>query len=217
MANRQGQIKHLYRHFVFIFCRTLTENGGIFVCKARNLLLAGGTSKISSIPSVNPLNAPYMSPRVMASPSPHTSQSGSSSIHSNSPASSGGRTPTSTGGGMKAPFSTINNIRRDTSLIGQTVRISQGPYKGYVGIVKDATESTCKIELHAKCQTITVDRNRIVPTTYVIFFPKETNIFIEFKNLEMFLDNQAKHHIIIQHHFMDLKLHLMEHLVHVRL
>ena len=54
-------------------------------------------------------------------------------------------------------------------LIGQTVRISQGPYKGYVGIVKDATESTCKIELHAKCQTITVDRNRIVTTTYVNF------------------------------------------------
>ena len=70
---------------------------------------------------------------------------------------------------MKTPFSTLNNIRRDTSLIGQTVRISQGPYKGYVGIVKDATESTCKIELHAKCQTITVDRNRIVSTTYVFF------------------------------------------------
>jgi transcription elongation factor SPT5 len=64
----------------------------------------------------------------------------------------GRRTSNSTGsgsGGMKAPFSTLNNIRHDASLIGQTVRISQGPYKGYVGIVKDATESTCKIELHA--------------------------------------------------------------------
>ena len=69
---------------------------------------------------------------------------------------------------MKAPFASVNNIRRDTALIGQTVRISQGPYKGYVGIVKDATESTCKVELHAKCQTINVDRNRIVPTTYAI-------------------------------------------------
>jgi transcription elongation factor SPT5 len=109
----------------------------------------------------------------MSSPSPHvssSSSSGSSSTHSNSPASTGNRTPTSVGsGGMKAPFSTLNNIRRDTSLIGQTVRISQGPYKGYVGIVKDATDSTCKIELHAKCQTITVDRNRIVSTTYDFF------------------------------------------------
>ena len=49
---------------------------------------------------------------------------------------------------MKTPFSTLNNIRCDTSLIGQTVRISQGSYKGYVGIVKDATESIRKIELH---------------------------------------------------------------------
>ena len=115
-----------------------------------------------------------MSPRVGPSQSPRISSSGgSSSVHLNSPGSSGGRTPNSSGsggggGGMKAPFSSVNNIRRDTSLIGQTVRISQGPYKGYVGIVKDATESTCKIELHAKCQTITVDRNRIVSTTYVI-------------------------------------------------
>ena len=148
---------------LFIFSRTLTENEGLLVCKARNLLLAGGTSKITSIPVADPLNAPYMSPRVMASPSPYTSSSssGSSSIRSNSPAS--------TGGGMKTPSANSNNIRRDTSLIGQTVRISQGPYKGYVGIVKDATESTCKIELHAKCQTITVDRNRIVSTNVCSF------------------------------------------------
>ncbi|CAF1071659.1 unnamed protein product [Rotaria magnacalcarata] len=167
-ANRQGQIKHLYRHFVFIFCRTLTENGGLFVCKARNLSLAGGASKVSSGPLSIPMNAPYMSPRVASSPSPHTLSGGSSSIHGNSPASGGGRTPNSTGGGGPKPqSSSLNTIRRDTALIGQTVRISQGPYKGYVGIVKDATDSTCKIELHAKCQTITVDRNRIVSTTNV--------------------------------------------------
>jgi transcription elongation factor SPT5 len=113
-----------------------------------------------------------MSPRAGPSQSPRVSlSSGSSSIHLNSPASAGGRTPNSTGsGGMKPLFSALNNICRDTSLIRQTVRISQGPYKGYVGIVKDATESTCKIELHPRCQTIIVDRNRIVSTTYVILF-----------------------------------------------
>jgi transcription elongation factor len=92
--------------------------------------------------------------------SPQTSSTGSSSIHSNSPASGDSRTP----------ISSLNYICRDTLLIGQTIKISQGPYKGYVGIVKDATESTCKIELHAKCQTITVDRNRIVSTRYGLFF-----------------------------------------------
>lgn len=112
-VDRQEQIKHLYRHFVFIFCRTLIENGRIFVCKARNLLLAGGTSKLSSILTSDLLNTPYMFPRVISSPSPHISSSswGSSSIYSNSPASSGGRTPTptTTGGNMKAPVSTLNS------------------------------------------------------------------------------------------------------------
>ena len=149
------------------------ENGGIFVAKAKNLSLAGGTSKISSVSLSSSLHAPYMSPRLISSPSPHTNNNaggGSASSHLRSPAGGGGgggsRTPSAS---PKAPFASMNNIRRDTALIGQTVRISQGPYKGYVGIVKDATESTCKVELHAKCQTITVDRNRIVPTTSVHF------------------------------------------------
>lgn len=112
--------------------------------------------------------------------------------------------------------------RRDNDLIGQTVRISQGPYKGkyfcvctnlsktstgivqdfliiilgtyfhlfisglvcgnlqvfpqlicyafiftgYIGVVKDATESTARVELHSTCQTISVDRQRLT-TVYV--------------------------------------------------
>jgi transcription elongation factor SPT5 len=51
--------------------------------------------------------------------------------------------------------------RRNTTLIGKTVRISQGPYKGYVGIVKDATDTTARVELHTKCQTINVDLQRL--------------------------------------------------------
>ena len=43
-------------------------------------------------------------------------------------------------------------------IIGQTIKITQGPYKGHIGIVKDATESTARVELHSKCQTISVDR-----------------------------------------------------------
>jgi transcription elongation factor len=34
------------------------------------------------------------------------------------------------------------------AMIGKTVRIRTGPMKGYIGIVKDATESTVKVELH---------------------------------------------------------------------
>ena len=117
---------------------------------------------------------------------------------------------------MKAPFASVNNIRRDTALIGQTVRISQGPYKGYVGIVKDATESTCKVELHAKCQTINVDRNRIVPTTYAFLsLVAERRMTIpSFRSpLGIFHAKVERCLITLQLLCMDLKRHRMLHLV----
>ncbi len=49
----------------------------------------------------------------------------------------------------------------DSTIIGKTVRVIQGPYKGYVGIIKDATESTARVELHASCKTISVDHQRL--------------------------------------------------------
>ena len=52
-------------------------------------------------------------------------------------------------------------LKRDTSLIGQTIRITRGPYKSYVGIVKDATDALARVELHTSCQTISVDKSRI--------------------------------------------------------
>jgi len=55
----------------------------------------------------------------------------------------------------------FGGVQRDTGLIGQTIRITVGPYKGDVGIVKDATECTARIELHSSCQTISVDRRNI--------------------------------------------------------
>ena len=36
---------------------------------------------------------------------------------------------------------------------------------GYIGIVRDAIETTTRIELHTTCTTISVDRSRIVEVT----------------------------------------------------
>jgi transcription elongation factor SPT5 len=38
-ATLSGQIKHVFRSFVFIYSRTYPEHGGVFVCRARHLLL----------------------------------------------------------------------------------------------------------------------------------------------------------------------------------
>ncbi len=140
---RQGEIKHLFRNFAFLHSRMMLENGGIFVCKCRHLVLAGGSragpgagmSSRSAMPG-------FMSPRI-ASPM-HPSQGGGR----------GGRGSFGRGRGR-------GSVGRDRDLIGQTIKITQGPYKSHIGMVKDATETTARVELHSKCQTIMVDRSRI--------------------------------------------------------
>ncbi|XP_041365560.1 transcription elongation factor SPT5-like [Gigantopelta aegis] len=138
-SGRQGEIKHLYRSHAFLMSRLMTENGGYFVCRARHLVLAGG-SRQSTTTVVNG----FMSPR-LSSPA-HPSGGGST------PGAGRGR------GGMAGG-------KRDRDLIGQTVRIIQGPFKGYIGIVKDSTEATARVELHSSCKTISVDRTRLATLT----------------------------------------------------
>jgi hypothetical protein len=75
--------------------------------------------------------------------------------------------------------------RRDREMIGQTIKITRGSYKGKldvrgwwrpfllvflsfcscagnVGIVKDSTDTTARVELHTSCQTISVEKGNIM-------------------------------------------------------
>lgn len=155
-SGRVGQIKHLYRSFAFIHSTQLIDNGGIIVCKTRHLQLAGGNKANESV-SMSPMVSWFMPPR-MASPM-HPSGS--------SPAGGGfGRGGGDAGRGRGGGRG--EGARRDRELIGTSIKITGGPYKGNVGIVKEAKETTARVELHSTCQTIWVDRSRIanvgVPT-----------------------------------------------------
>ena len=138
----------MFRNFAFLHSRMMLENGGIFVCKCRHLVMAGGSRAAPGAGAAGPGNKPampgFMSPRI-ASPM-HPSQGG---------AGRGGR------GGSFARGRGRGSVGRDRDLIGQTIKITQGPYKSHIGMVKDATETTARVELHSKCQTIMVDRSRI--------------------------------------------------------
>lgn len=138
-AGRNGEIKHLYRNFAFLQSRMYLDNGGIFVCKTRHLQLAGGNKNVSTN---NNLSLGFMSPRIQ------------SPMH---PSGRGGATPR----GGRGRGAGRGGVTRDRELIGQTIKITGGPYKGNVGIVKDATGSTARVELHSTCQTISVDRSHI--------------------------------------------------------
>ncbi|KAK5904207.1 hypothetical protein CesoFtcFv8_005795 [Champsocephalus esox] len=136
-SGREGEIRHLFRGFAFLHCKKLVENGGMFVCKTRHLVLAGG-SKPRDVTNFTVL---------------HREEE---EVEVEEEEEVGGGGGGGGGGGMGR-----GRGRRDNDLIGQTVRISQGPYKGYIGVVKDATESTARVELHSTCQTISVDRQRL--------------------------------------------------------
>ena len=62
------------------------------------------------------------------------------------------------GGNMMPPPTRIGG--RDKT-IGQTVTIRIGPYKGYMGIIKDATDHTARVELHTKNKTITIEKMKL--------------------------------------------------------
>ncbi|XP_025424604.1 transcription elongation factor SPT5 [Sipha flava] len=143
-----GEIKHLYRHHAFLYSRLMTDNGGIFVCRLRHIALAGNSTNKQAISA--PQNG-FASPQIT---SPRYTP-GSPFGAGGSAAAGGGR---GSGGGAGGRF---GGVRRDRDLIGQTIRITGGPYKGAVGIVKDATECTARVELHSSCQTISVDRRNI--------------------------------------------------------
>ncbi|KAJ8965744.1 hypothetical protein NQ314_003922 [Rhamnusium bicolor] len=141
-----GEIKHLYRNFAFLHSVEFLQNGGIFVCKTKHLQLAGGNK---SVPSADiSTGMEYMSPRR------------SSPMH---PSSGGGGGGGGVGGftGGRGGGAGRGRVSRDRDIIGTTIKITRGPYKGNIGIVKDATQSTARIELHTSCQTISVDRNHI--------------------------------------------------------
>ena len=97
----------------------MLDNGGIFVCKCRHLQLAGGgkasggggaAAGVGGVPG-------FMSPRLTSPAHPTQGGRGAGGFR-------GGR-----GRGR-------GQVGRDRGIIGTTIKITQGPYKGHIGIVK---------------------------------------------------------------------------------
>mmetsp|Transcript_34542 Transcript_34542/g.50146 ORF Transcript_34542/g.50146 Transcript_34542/m.50146 type:complete len:1105 (+) Transcript_34542:371-3685(+) len=52
-------------------------------------------------------------------------------------------------------------IKREDGLIGKTVRVSSGQWKGYIGTVADATATHVSVELHSRLKKVMVLRERV--------------------------------------------------------
>lgn len=108
------------------------------MCKTKHLQLAGGSKLVPNAELGSGME--FMSPRR------------SSPMH---PSSGGGGVGGFGGGGGGGPGGGgrgRGRVSRDRDIIGTTIKITKGPYKGNIGIVKDATQSTARIELHTSCQ-----------------------------------------------------------------
>ncbi len=70
------------------------------------------------------------------------------------------------GNSPNAPMAPPRSTGRDR-LIGKTVTVRKGPYKGVLGIVKNTTETTARVEMHSKAKVITVDKDELVVKEYV--------------------------------------------------
>ncbi|KAL2836554.1 Spt5 C-terminal nonapeptide repeat binding Spt4-domain-containing protein [Aspergillus pseudoustus] len=62
-------------------------------------------------------------------------------------------------GGMMAP--PARSFGRDR-MIGKTVMVRKGPFKGLVGIVKDTTDVQARVELHSKNKIVTIPKELLV-------------------------------------------------------
>lgn len=123
--SKQGEIVHNHRAFVFLHNITQTENAGIFVARASNVVTVaakGGRATAADVKTTTAMN---------------------------------------TKPGMMTQMAPPQKAGRDR-LIGKTVSVRSGAFKGVLGIVKLTTDLTARVEMHSKSKLITVNKDDLV-------------------------------------------------------
>ncbi|KAG9286769.1 hypothetical protein G9A89_012319 [Geosiphon pyriformis] len=139
---RQGKLLHLHRFFAFVACRSNTENGGVFVTRWKSLVNKNAKSALPALDRLNPEVLNTMNPNFLQQSTPQFRQWGNRGRGRSGRGSYGGRG------------------RRD-DLVDKTVTIVKGPYKGYIGIVKETTDSVARVELHTNCKIVNVEKTKL--------------------------------------------------------
>ncbi|XP_027339266.1 putative transcription elongation factor SPT5 homolog 1 [Abrus precatorius] len=138
---KQGPVEHIYRGILFIFDRHHLEHAGFICAKAQSCVVVGGSRSNGdrngdAYSRFSSLRSPHRIP-----PSPRRFSRGGP------PVNSGGRHRGGRGG--------------HDGLAGATVKVRQGPYKGYRGRVIEDKGASVRVELESQMKVVTVDRNHI--------------------------------------------------------
>ncbi|KAI0377625.1 transcription initiation protein [Hypomontagnella monticulosa] len=126
---RQGKIVHIHRTFVFCHTNTTTENAGIFVSRVSNVSTISAKGGRVNAASSGP-DLAVMNPARKLNPANDRNS-------------------------MPPPKATFGRDK----LIGQTVTIRKGGFKGVLGRVKDTTDTHARVELHSKGKIVNVPKS----------------------------------------------------------
>jgi transcription elongation factor SPT5 len=137
-VNHSGTVKHIMHGTLWLHSNTFLKNSGIFVVKSRNCTLAGSQSM----------------------PAPVNTNVTKGSFSQPSPQSSIVSTPTSIGSSRG-----FGGRGGKDPLMGLSVRITRGQFKGMLGRVSNCTPTHVSVELHAKLKKVTVERSAVVEVT----------------------------------------------------
>ncbi|KAN0023266.1 hypothetical protein ACTFIU_011433 [Dictyostelium citrinum] len=134
---KQGTILHISRNFLFIKSKDVFENGGVFVVRTQYCSLLGGNkNKQSNIQQQQQ----------------HSSQGGRGGF--NNSGGGGGRGGYNNSGGGRGGHR--GGRGREDSPLHKVVTIKKGSWKGYVGIVKECTDTMVQVELQTNSKKINV-------------------------------------------------------------
>uniref|UniRef100_A0AC35UG06 Transcription elongation factor SPT5 n=1 Tax=Rhabditophanes sp. KR3021 TaxID=114890 RepID=A0AC35UG06_9BILA len=167
-----AQIKFIYKRSIFVFASKHKENCGYFCVNQKDILLYGATlpqgneSDRTNLENIKTLKTGILSAidsvtrpdsfKVPVLPGNNRGDPNGRGGMGQRGGQGGGR-----GGGQGGRGGGAFRPPGRNPLIGKAVTITGGPYKSYLGCVKDVTQDVARVELHTNCKTINVSVARL--------------------------------------------------------
>ncbi|MCL7034964.1 hypothetical protein MKW94_004064 [Papaver nudicaule] len=151
---KQGPVEHIYRGMLFINDRHHLEHAGYICAKSQACMVIGG-SRVNGDRNGGALSRYPQRAAPRVPPSSRNTR--------------GGRPPIDSGGRHNH-----RGGRGHDSLVGTTIKIRLGPFKGYRGRVVDVTGPSVRIELDSQMRVVTVTRDQISDNITVTTTNRET-------------------------------------------
>ncbi|XP_074337491.1 putative transcription elongation factor SPT5 homolog 1 [Apium graveolens] len=138
---KEGPVEHIFKGILFIYDRHHLEHAGYICVKSQSCILVGGRANGDRNGNPSLRFAPKTPHRVPQWPR---------------------RIPR--GGQQMNSVGRIGGGRGHQSLIGTTIRVRPGSFKGCIGVIKEVKAQTVLVELEAQMKIVTVNRDAIVET-----------------------------------------------------